>query len=607
MKRLNRRYLLLSLLALALVGTILGRSLLADLRVDVPEYQRPPELVRLDQNWTPEQRKAFHFTPQGTRLLPYAWFMALEQPCLSPFGCGMFADKAYLSRFGFIPGEVDAQLNPDGLPVGFAIDKAFVDPITRQTSAVVGLNCAACHTGEFYYGKSVVQIEGAPGTIEVAAFQKALGLALGFNLKFPFRAGRYSRFAERVLGPGATDAQKAELKERLTAFVGPLLAEKDLADSLHLYDNHAGFRRTDALTRIGNAVFGTNMKIETNYAVANAPVRYPQIWDASWFDWVQYNSSIADPLVRNIGEALGVKALAVTYGSDAGKFANSINMAGLQKLEALLAGDAPRKGLRSPEWPSVLPALDRQKVAAGAALYAKHCQGCHLRPMEELVALRPPPTADMNTPSDHWVNNLGRWLVKTVGIPLEEIGTDPHEAEDFAKRTADTGALGLGRKTAREGLMLVTRTIANNFFDANKITAEDRLATWRSLDPGAAVDPEGHTLVRDYLIYKARPLDGVWANGTYLHNGSVPSLYLLLSPQSDRPSTFHVGSKEFDPVNVGFSTAPMKGASKFDTSLPGNSNSGHEFRDAPPKTKGVIGPLLTHEQRMQIIEFLKSI
>jgi hypothetical protein len=227
--------------------------------------------------------------------------------------------------------------------------------------------------------------------------------------------------------------------------------------------------------------------------------------------------------------------------------------------------------------------------------------------MQELALFRPEPMADPNTPSEYWVNNLGRWLVKTVGIPLEEIGTDPHEAEDFAKRTADTGSLGLGRKTAREGLMLVTRSIANNFFDANRIPVEERLTKWRSLDPGAGVDPMGYTLVRDDVIYKARPLNGVWANGTYLHNGSVPNIYLLLSPQSDRPSTFYVGSKEFDPVNVGFSTAAIKGASKFDTSLPGNSNSGHEFRDAAPKTKGVIGPLLTHEQRMQIIEFLKSI
>ena len=43
----------------------------------------------------------------------------------------MFADPAYLSRFGFIPGEMDPQLNPDGLPVGFAIDKDFVDPVDQ--------------------------------------------------------------------------------------------------------------------------------------------------------------------------------------------------------------------------------------------------------------------------------------------------------------------------------------------------------------------------------------------------------------------------------------------------------------------------------------------
>jgi hypothetical protein len=51
----------------------------------------------------------------------------------------------------------------------------------------------------------------------------------------------------------------------------------------------------------------------------------------------------------------------------------------------------------------------------------------------------------------------------------------------------------------------------------------------------------------------------------------------------------------------------MPGATLFDTSKPGNSNAGHEFREAPPKTKGVIGPLLTHDERMMIIEYLKSL
>ena len=600
-----RKYVLLVIAALVLIGAVAVRSkVLPQITVSLPEYERPPELVRLEQNWTTEQRNTFHFTAQGTRLIPYDWFMALEQPCFNPFGCGMFADPAYLSRFGFIPGDHDPKLNPDRLPVGFAVDKTFVDPASKQNYPVVGLNCAACHTGEFYYGNKVVQVEGAPGTIEVAAFQKALGLALAFNMKFPFSVGRYSRFEKRLLGASATEPARADLKARLTAFLEPLLHEANVATAMHLYDNDAGFRRTDALTRIGNAVFGTYMQIDANYAVANAPVRYPQIWDASWFNWIQYNASIADPLVRNIGEALGVRAQAMLYGPDAGKFLNSINMNGLRQLEGVLAGAAPLEGLRSPAWPSsVLPPLDPQKVAAGEALYTKHCRGCHLPPIKDVVAMRPKLATD--PPNKYWVNNVGTWLIKVTDVPLDEIGTDPHEAEDYAKRTADTGALGLGRKTAREGLMLVTRTIANNFFDANNIPVADRLGVWRSLDPGAS-DPMGYALVRDEIIYKARPLNGVWTLGTYLHNGSVPSIYLLLSPQSDRPSTFYVGSKRFDPVNVGYETTQMKGATLFDTSLPGNSNSGHEFRDAPEKTRGVIGPLLTHAERMAIIEYLKS-
>ncbi|MGH9143738.1 MAG: di-heme-cytochrome C peroxidase, partial [Vicinamibacterales bacterium] len=303
---------------------------LEEIRVHVPQYQRPANVVRLEQNWTPAQRKRFHHTPQGTRLVPYEWFKALEQPCLSLTGCGMFADPAYLDRFGFVPSEADPELNPDGLPVGFALDRDFVDPLNKKAYPVVGLNCAACHSTELYYDKYAVQIDGAPATIEVTAFQKALGLALAFNTSFPFSIGRYSRFERRVLGPNATDEQKKELRANYDAFLSAALAEKKVVDDRHIYDKTAGFRRTDALTRIGNQVFGADMKNDANYAVSTAPVRFPQIWDASWFNWVQYNSSIADPLVRNIGEALGVRAVVKLYGPDAGQFENSINVKGLR-------------------------------------------------------------------------------------------------------------------------------------------------------------------------------------------------------------------------------------------------------------------------------------
>jgi hypothetical protein len=108
--RLRSKYVALLLVAAVLmVVAVLLYPLfydkLEEIRVHVPEYQRPAEVVTLDQNWTAAQRTRFHHTPQGTRLVPYEWFKALEQPCLSLTGCGMFVDPGYLDRFGFIPSQ----------------------------------------------------------------------------------------------------------------------------------------------------------------------------------------------------------------------------------------------------------------------------------------------------------------------------------------------------------------------------------------------------------------------------------------------------------------------------------------------------------------------
>ena len=52
--------------------------------------------------------------------------------------------------------------------------------------------------------------------------------------------------------------------------------------------------------------------------------------------------------------------------------------------------------------------------------------------------------------------------------------------------------------------------------------------------------------------YRARPLDGVWATAPSLHNGSVPTLQDMLTPQDERPKKFCVGSRHFDPINIAF-------------------------------------------------------
>ena len=85
------------------------------MEVRLPKYQPPPgDVLELEQNWRKDQRHKFHYTRQGTRMLPAKWFMALEQPCFSPFHCGHFADQEYLGRFGFLAGPKDPQLNPLG-------------------------------------------------------------------------------------------------------------------------------------------------------------------------------------------------------------------------------------------------------------------------------------------------------------------------------------------------------------------------------------------------------------------------------------------------------------------------------------------------------------
>ena len=93
--------------------------------------------------------------------------------------------------------------------------------------------------------------------------------------------------------------------------------------------------------------------------------------------------------------------------------------------------------------------------------------------------------------------------------------------------------------------------------------------------------------------YANMPLDGVWLRAPYLHNGSVPTLRDLLEPPAKRPKAFYRGYDVFDRDKVGFvsDVAEEQGKTyfKLDTTLPGNSNSGHLYgTDLPAKDKDAL-------------------
>ncbi len=93
--------------------------------------------------------------------------------------------------------------------------------------------------------------------------------------------------------------------------------------------------------------------------------------------------------------------------------------------------------------------------------------------------------------------------------------------------------------------------------------------------------PYRFTRFRKTSGYANHPLDGIWARAPYLHNGSVPTLRDLLEPPAQRPALFFRGYDLYDRVKMGFvSDVPAANGREFfryETSVPGNSNSGHLY------------------------------
>jgi hypothetical protein len=119
-----------------------------------------------------------------------------------------------------------------------------------------------------------------------------------------------------------------------------------------------------------------------------------------------------------------------------------------------------------------------------------------------------------------------------------------------------------------------------------------------------------HPVDTKLVGYQAPPLDGIWASAPYLHNGSIPTLALLLDSAA-RPARFtrppSTDFAHYDPVHVGWkyeavdqpaspALPPIQARYLFDTSRFGLGNGGHTFGDA-----------LEDDTRADLIEYLKTL
>jgi cytochrome c553 len=545
--------------------------------------QTAPQTMDQGSKWNKTTRDEFYSQDQGSQLMPLKWIKALKQPNGDPF----LANN--LDRYGFLPNPA----SPAGLPIG------FTTTVGNNNTTYIGINCSACHTRQIQVAGTSYRIDGGPAITELQTIQTDLDAAVNTVLSDP---AAFDQFAIAVLGASPPPPAKQKLHDDLAAWFLPFHA---ITSSLPAASPW-GPARADAISLIFNRVAGLDIgppptyMIPENIKPADVPVRYPFLWNAWIQDFTQWpgfspNGNKLFGLSRNVGEVIGVfaefhpfkdpsKLLKVNYSKN-----NSANFPGLNKLEDLIAKLGP------PKWPW---ALDKALVARGKLVYQQKdaangnqsCEGCHgiTRGKFRSIFHRTWATPIMDVGTDSREINLLSSQVKTGVLEGEKIFGAPLKPVDSA-----VSVLGLS----------VVGSILQHYFTLG-LGAEgppgQLKGTWQPSAAAAAANGAPSTAAATKFPYESRVMQGIWAAAPYLHNGSVPTLTELLTPDSQRVSQFMVGPA-YDIQNVGLAAQQTKFNFTLKTTdcadrNSGNSRCGHNY-----------GTSFSAADKKALLEYLKSL
>lgn len=420
-------------------------------------------------------------------------------------------------------------------PIGFS--RRTVGHLGGQPS--IGINCAACHIAEFHAtpGRPGVRVVGSPATFDVYAFSGALAVSMARTTE----PANMLKFLAAYM-PAARDRIEARKQAIQGAVAADPLTSKGMApDALHDI-LPAALESKDPLV-VAHAMLRVLHNMRT---ALHLPEQLPPPVP-----------TIPGPGRTDAFGVLSAALLRVPTGFDA-----PVKYGVLWNLDrrAWVHWDGNNRDPLS------------RNVQATLGLGAPMSGGGRLldfalvRRQTDLTQIIRPPRFPWSVDGPAAARGEKHYRAHCAschdGVPedrrlhaLDEIGTDPKRARFFDQKQAD---------------------LNNKWLASLKVK-------------GYAPAPNAY---RATGKYRAPELDAAWARSPYLHNGSVRTIWDLLTPPAQRPRTFRRGSRIFDVKALGFLD---EGTFILDTTIPGNSNAGHDY-----------GTYLKDDDKRDLIEYLKT-
>ena len=587
------------------------------------------------QGWSPADSLWFYTTTQGSDLMPYDFFLELQDPATGK----LFRSDENLYFYGYLL-QKPSRHNPDALPVGLVKD-------TYIGKDYLGFTCAACHTAQVNYKGVAMRIDGGPAGSDLDSMLQKLAEVMRATLD---DKTALASFEKRVLDRGNyskakdVDADLENFTRRLTMYefvnrsptrygyyrldafgriynrvLEHVLTQDQLNGEVEAMVNdgelsEATFKAIKSYNHGDNVLTGKQrdhlvfrlaqfltLKEQTQlkkriFNAPDAPVSYPFLWDVPQHDYVQWNGIVPNaglgPIGRNAGEVIGVFAT-LDWSQQPGislssvisgqgfsgphiDYKSSVNVHNLRRLEYHL------NSLQSPKWPGdILPPIDQSRVHKGELLFSQFCASCHTN-------------IDSTSPKRRVVAQM---------TSLKNVRTDPKMAVNSVKYDGLSGILLNQYTTSGAGpvlidqrapvaalltkatLSVVATPSPNKWFIRRGLDwADDLITSFLDNDIKASIkrgNYEPDTTADPYvslLSYKARSLNGIWATAPYLHNGSVPTLYDLLLPPNPEDAKNPSAAVECRPAPPGVEYRPCKfmvGSREFDPEKVGLKSAGY--------------------------------